>query len=155
MQERSPTEKQKLGRTSFLGLFLQCPGAILPTLCSRPSFAADSHHCNSFGFGCSFQHRGRPLFQLQQSSLSPICRSYSILLEIFFPVVCTSHAGAALAATEEVWYIPSTVTAFQPTERASGRTHHLALRSPLPANTWGGGRHLRSWSRWWDQFEYL
>lgn len=31
MQERSPNEKQKLSRTSFLALFSQCPGAILPT----------------------------------------------------------------------------------------------------------------------------
>lgn len=31
MQERSLTEKQKLGRTLFLALFSQCPGAILQT----------------------------------------------------------------------------------------------------------------------------
>ena len=144
MQERSPTEKQKSGRTSFLALFSQCPGAILPTLCCGPSFAADSHHCNSFGFGYSFQHHGSPLFQLQQNSLSPICCSHSILLEIFFPAVCTSCSGAALAATEEVWYLLSTVTTFQPTHHASGCTHHLALQSPLPANSGDGGHHLRS-----------
>lgn len=31
MQQRSPNEKQKLSRTSFLALFSQCPGAVLPT----------------------------------------------------------------------------------------------------------------------------
>lgn len=144
MQERSPNEKQKLSRTSFLALFSQCPGAILPNLCCGPSFATDSHHTNSFGTHYGFQQHGSPLFQLQQSSLTPICCSHSILLEIFFPAVCTSHSAAALAATEEVGYLFTMVTTFQCTQCASGCAHRVALQSRLPANTWDGEHHLRS-----------
>jgi len=90
MQERTPTEKQKSGRTSFLALFSQCPSAILPTLCCGTSFAAASHYCNSFGFGYSFQHHGRqsPISTSAKQPLSYMLFPFHHLGSIF---ACSVH----------------------------------------------------------------
>lgn len=78
--------KQKLGRTSFLALFSLCPDATKPLLWP---FANDSCHCNSFGFGYSFQHQSSSLvYTYGKQPLSNMLFSFHSSGNIF---ACSVH----------------------------------------------------------------
>lgn len=79
------------------------------------------------------------ILELQQS-LSPVCCSHYILLEMFLPAACTSFSGAALGATEGV---SSTHGQSLPTHPDCCWVHPWSL----PADTWAAGCHLRTWQR--------
>lgn len=103
-------------------------------------------------FGYCFPHQGNPLYWSFSTAASPQ-HAVHILLEMFLPAACTSFPGATLAAIEEV-SSTHVLRAFQPTQRAAGCTQFPGLWAPLPANTWAGGSHLRTWQRWQHHSEH-